>query len=277
MTFDATYTGAIMKGTGAIYSLRSNGYFAGASVALDDNAVARSVALTGYVAISAKGNKGYQTTDGNYIILSEGWQKVGTQAIMQYSQSQAQALVNTIIKNNQIILCNNLICARYASRLTSKQQAQVRELENRLESRNNTLLSGGMLTNIKTSHPEGFAELSPYLEKLMEGEAIGVASWVVIVIVATVIASLSTAVYFACKYIALESEQDVKFSKQLTATLTQKLTPEEYQQLLNETKGIATKSRIAQLISSNAGWIGWATALIGGYIAYRVLKNRKVL
>lgn len=277
MTFEATYSGAVMRGTGAVYTLRPDGKFAGTSAELDSSAVSYSVVLTGYVVVSAKGSKGYQTTSGHYIILSEGWEKVGVQPIMRYSQSQAQAIVNQIIKNNQIIACNNLICARYANLLTADQQAQVRELQNNLQARNNTLQSGGMLTDIKVSYPEGFSELAPYLDKLMAGEAVGVASWLVIVIAATVIASLSTAVYFACKYLASESERDVKFSKSLTAALTQKLTPEEYQQLLNETKGIATKTRIRQLISSNAGWFAWAAAFVGGYVAYRVLKNKKIL
>lgn len=275
MTFNKTYSGAVMRGSATVYSLRPDGVLAGTYVQLGNNTSYYQVGLTGYYITSAKGNQAYQTIDGNYIILSEGWEKVGTMAIMQYSQSQAQALVNTIIKNNQIIICNNLLCARYANKLTSQQQQQVRDLQNRLQERNIALQSGGLTTNIQTSYPQGYNELAPYLDKLMNKESIGVATWVIVVIAATVVAALSTAAYFAYKSLAAQSEQDVKFSKQLTATLTSKLTDAEYQQLLGETKGIVTKARIKQLISTYSSWLAYAAIGVGIYFVYRAIKNRK--
>ena len=263
---------------------QSNGDYTGGSKGVS---IGTQVTLTGiYMYFSHDSFLYYYTKNGSAVILLDNsngymwddWKSNGYgDKSPTYSKAQAQALVDKILQNNQIIICNNLICARFANKLSASERQSVKDLQNRIQSRNTQLINDGVLENIKTSYPSGFSNLSSYLEKLMNSEAVGVAAWVVIVIAATVIASLSTAAYFAYKNLALESERDVKFSKQLTATLTQKLTPEEYQQLLNETKGIATKSRIAQLISSNAGWIGWAVALTGGYIAYRVLKNRKVL
>lgn len=272
MKFDVTYAGAVYGMVdGMEYALRPDGRFAAARAMTGQY---RKVALTGYVAESASGNQGYQTTSGDFIILSDGWQYEGVMAINRYSQKQAQALVDKIIRCNKIIISNNLLCARYANKLTSEQQAQVRELQNRLVARNNALQAGGLTTNVRNGYPEGYAELAPALEKLMNGEAIGIATWVVIVVACVVVASLSTAAYYAYKYFASEAEQDVKFSKELTAVLAQKLTPEEYQQLLNETKGIVTKARIKQAISSTG--ITWASiALIAGgaFLMYKFLKR----
>ena len=194
-------------------------------------------------------------------------------SITQYSQSQAQALVNKIIKNNEQIICNNLLCARYANKLTENQRAQVRELQHRLQARNNALQAGGLTKDVQTSYPAGYAEMSAYLDKLMAGEGVGVATWVVVVIAATVIAATATAAYFAYKSLADESEKDVKFSKDLTRTLTSKLTEEEYQQLLDETKGIVTKARIKQAVGSYGKVLTIAAFVVGGGLLYRWIKN----
>ena len=273
MTFNATYKGKVMQGTGALYQYR-DGYFAGVATAFDGNAVSRSVVLTGYTETSARGSKGYQTTDGRFIILSEGWEQVGVQAVAQYSQSQAQALVDKIIKNNRTIICNNLLCARYANKLSEEQKGMVRSLQSRLQTRNSALQAEGLTTDIQTSYPAGYAELSAYLDALMSGESVGVATWVVVVIAATVLAASATAAYFAYKALADESEKDVKYSKELTAALVAKLTPEEYEQLLNETKGIVTKARIKQSLSSYSKVLLVGGLLVGGALLYRYIKGR---
>lgn len=273
MTFDATYQGKVYAMTGGIVYSLIGGYFKGVGVDLNTP----RVALTGYTATSARGSVGYQTTSGEYIILSEGWQQVGTVPIMKYSTTQAQAQVNKIIKNNRIIICNNLLCARYASKLTEEQQAEVRTLQNRLMSRNDALKDAGLTTGVQTSYPAGYAEFESYLDALMQGEPIGVATWVVVVIAATVLAATATAAYFAYKNLADESERDVKYSKDLTRTLTSKLTEEEYQQLLNETKGLLTKAKIKSLVRGS--WDTIKYLLIGGacaYAAYRYIKTKQV-
>lgn len=271
MNFNITYKGKVMElSQGEVYTLRPDGKFAYASAVYD---FVTRVTLTGYTETSISGNVGYQTTSGGYIFLSDGWKEIGTQAIMQYSQSQAQALVNKIIKNNEQIICNNLLCARYAHKLTENQRAQVRELQHRLQARNNALQAGGLTQDVQTSYPAGYAEMSAYLDKLMAGEGVGVATWVVVVIAATVIAATATAAYFAYKSLADESEKDVKFSKDLTRTLTSKLTEEEYQQLLDETKGIVTKARIKQAVGSYGKVLTIAAFVVGGGLLYRWIKN----
>lgn len=220
-----------------------------------------------------------QMTNGGYAVVeniySPEWDFMATNAaIMQYSQPQAQALVNTIIKNNQKIICNNLLCARFANKLTGKQRQQVRELQERLQVRNNALQAEGLCDGVQTSHPAGYAELSAYMDKLMSDGGIGVATWVVVVIAATVIAATATAAYYAYKALADESERDVKFSDDLTRTLTSKLTEEEYQQLLNETKGIVTKSKIKQSLRNYSGIITAVALGVGSAMLYKWLKNR---
>lgn len=272
MSFDATYSGRVYSLVdGPIYAIRADGKFAYAGAVIGQNT---RVALTGYTAVSPKGNLHYQTTSGGWIYLPDGWQLVDvTVPIYKYSQTQAQALVNKIINNNIQIVQNNLVCARYASKFTAAQQQQIRDLQNRAEARKNALQAQGLCGNVQTSYPKGYADLGAYLDALMAGEAIGIATWAVVVIVATVLAATATAAYFAYKAFADESEEDIKFSKELMAVLAEKLTPEEYQQLLNETQGIVTKARIKQAAK---GWISGASAIIavaGAVILWRVIKN----
>lgn len=272
MNFNAQYSGKVYElFQGEIYGLRADGHFA--STRVEYNYTER-VTLTGYTATSNRGNTGYQTTSGGYILLNEGWQFVGEAAIAKHSQAQAQALVDKIIKNNITILQNNLVCARFANRFTEREQSQIRNLQIRMQERNNALQAGGLNSNIQTSYPAGYAELSASLDKLMAGESIGLTATAWLVIAAVVITATATAAYFAYKELAEESEKDVKFSKELTAKLTEKLTPEEYQQLLDETKGIVTKARLKQSLSSYGNILKIAAIGVIGIIAYRFISNR---
>ena len=273
--FNVTYAGAVYRGTGFLYWIDDNGNFKSVGVSYNGQDLGYSVALTGYWVKSVKGSIGWQTTIGRYIILSENWEKVGVISINKYSQSRAQALVDKIIKNNIQIVQNNLVCARYANKFTAEQQELIRDLQRRADSRRNDLKDDGLCSNVQTSYPKGYADLSGYLDKLMHYESIGIATWAVVVIVATVIAATATAAYFAYKSLADESEKDVKFSKELTAILAEKLTPEEYQQLLDETKGIVTKSKIKQAIRTSANWLMYAAVAVGGFAIYRLIKQRK--
>ena len=133
--------------------------------------------------------------------------------------------------------------------------------------------AGGLTQNIRTGYPAEYAELSGYLDALMQGNAIGIATWVVVVIAATVIATTATAAFFAYKSLADESERDVKYSQELTKSLVSKLTPEEYQQLLDETKGMLTKTKIKSLVSGGIGSLKWVAIAAGAYVIYKVVKQ----
>lgn len=236
------------------------------------------VILSGYYTFMNDGSgivNIYQSRSGVWVIPEEGgWKATTKLAPKTYSQTQAQALVDKIIKNNIAITQNNLVCARYASRFSPEQQQMIRDLQTRVVARENALKNEGLCTDIQTSFPRGYVELEPYLAALMNGQAIGLATWAICVIAASVILVTSTAAYFAYKAFANESESDVKYSKELTKTLTEKLTEEEYQQLLNETKGIVTKSRLKQAISSYGNIAKWALFGIAGFAIYKVIMNK---
>lgn len=277
MNFEATYQGQVYSLAGGIIYEYWNGLLRGtsASATVDDQTYAngKRVALTGYTVTSQKGTKAYQTKSGGYIVLSEGWKNVGTLAIAQYSQSAAQALVDKIVKNNITIVQNNLVCARFAYKFTEDQKATIRILQNRAQSRKSMLETQGLCSSIQTSYPRGYADLGGYLDALMSGESVGIATWAIVVIAAVVIAATATAAYYAYQAFAAESEQDVKYSKQLMAVLQSKLTPEEYDQLMKETQGIVTKARIKQAARSYGNVGKWVLIAIGCYAAYGFIKN----
>ena len=272
MGYEAQYKGVVLQGTDLpLYTLRADGNMAAAYVA---TGATMYVTLTGYTQTSKRGNIHYQTTDGYFIYLPDGWTEYTSVNVPTHSQTQAQALVDKIIKNNIAITQNNLVCARYASRFSPEQQQLIRDLQNRVVARENALKNEGLCTDIQTSYPRGYVELEPYLAALMNGQAIGLATWAICVIAASVLLVTSTAAYFAYRAFANESDNDVKYSKELTKALTDKLTEEEYQQLLNETKGIVTKSRLKQAISSYGNIAKWALFGIAGFAIYKIIMNK---
>ena len=237
-----------------------------------------SFILTGYYYVVG-GYTWLLTTSGYFVsaAISSGsvknWQIYKNAAVVQdYSKTRAQYLVWKIIRNNKEILRNNLVCARYASKFTAEQQGKIKQLQQRLMARNSALLNEGLCESVETSYPEGYADLEPYLAAIMNNGSIGIASWAVIVIAAVVIGATATAAYFAYKQFADESEKDIKYSKELMAILAEKLTPEEYDQLLKETKGIVTKARIKQAAGSYAKVLRWALYAFAGVALYNILK-----
>lgn len=274
MKYDSKYAGQYyyMHG-GAVYTLRGDGKFAYVGIEGYEKMV--TVQLTGYYKQGANSTM-YQCTNGGWINLTDGWQYTGYAPITQYTQKDAQYYVNKIIRANANILENNLFCARFANKLTEDQQHQLRGLQIRLEGRNERLLNDGLCGDKQISTPPGYADLQAYLNALMNYESIGaVISTTTIVISAIVIASLATAAYFAYKYLASEAEQDVKYSDELTRTLMSKLTNEEYQQLMRETNGIVTKSKLTARLGGGLSMIKWLLLAFSGYALYKVIKNKK--
>lgn len=276
--FDSTLSGwkYTATGSGEVWDLIGDGVFAYVGASVDngkDLNGASYVVLTGRNTVSLRGAHMYETTTGGWINLTDGWKK--TELVQVVNVTAAQALVNRIIAADRKIIANNLLCARFSNKFSDEQKKQLYDLQNRLQERQNALLNDGLVTNIKQAYPEGYAELEPYLQSFMASGGVGIATWVVVVVAAVVIASLSTAAYFAYKAFAAQAEQDVKFSEELTKILTTKLTEEEYQQLLSETKGIVTKARISQSISGYGKIIGILAAAIGGYLLLTNFRKGK--
>lgn len=266
--FDKNYSGKVYSGSVTYYYDSAIDAFKGVSVSLDNSLAGGTVTLTGYWTKSSRGNFMFQTTTGEWINLySDGWQLVRMDS---YPQNQAQDYVNRMIENNKKIVSCNLFCARYASKLTASEKQLLYQLQTRLENRNLRLINDGLVSSVTTSTPAGYSQLQPYLQSFMQTGGVGVviSGTAVIVITAIVIASLSTAAYFAYKYLFEESADDVKYSEQLTKTLLAKLTPEEYNQLLRETQGIVTKTKIKQMIAGSGNLLKWALIGTAAYMIY---------
>lgn len=254
-----------------IYTLRSDGAFAGTGAALDGSNSSEVVTATGWVTTARNGSPMSQIVSGEWICVWDGWTPLDR--VQLYSPSQAQKLINKITKNNVRILENNLICARFAHKLTSAQKQKLYNLQARLNNRNEELLNGGLVTPQTQAAPDGYAELQSYLDSFMSRGGVGSLT-VAIVISAIVVASLATAAYFCYRYYASESEQDVKFSDELTKTLTSKLTEEEYEQLLSETRGIVTKAKIRQRFKNSTAWLIVAAAAIGAGFLLKIFNRQ---
>lgn len=272
MNYNSKYAGQYYQlQSGEVYVLRGDGKFAYAGV---DSSGFTAVQLTGYYKQGADGTDMFQTVDGGWIRMADGWEYIAYAPIRQYTQKDAQYYVNKVIKNNAHIYENNLFCARFANKLNEDQKVELMGLQKRLEDRNNQLLNDGLCTGLQVSTPPGYRNLQPYLTAFMNGGGIGVAVST-IVVVAVVIASLSTAAYFAYKYIASESEKDVKYSDELTSVLMQKLSDEEYKQLLQETQGIVTKAKLTSRLGGGLSLVKWGLLAVGCFAIYKAWKNRK--
>lgn len=252
---------------GAVYTWGDDGYFRDVVI----NGRTAYVILTGWYLKRTDGANMYQVQGNQYIDLSQGWAR-GARAV-NYSTTQAQEYVNRIIAANKQIIANNILCARFANKLSAEQRKTLYNLQTRLQERNNALIEDGLVTVQQTSYPAGYAEMEAYLQRFMASGGVGVATWAIIVVAAVVIASLSTAAYFAYKGYAAQAESDVKYSKELTKALTSKLTEEEYQQLLNETKGIVTKARIKQSLSNYTGLLSFGLIAVGALFLISKFKG----
>lgn len=274
------YRGAVVTANrdGAQYTNNLANQAAVYSAAAGDTAT-----LTGYYVEYSSTNYRLQTTSGLWIMLlpDKAWNvQQGVYTLPDYSVSQAQACVNKIMRNNQIIIQHNILCARFANKLTDEQAKQLRGLQERLQARNAAIRDNSMCEDVYDSFPSGYVYLQQYLVEFMasnRGVGIAVSTIIYIAIAATVIAGLGTAAYFMYRDYADESERDVKYSEELTKTLTEKLTEDEYQQLLNETKGIVTKARIKSSLGSYGkvllfGGIAAASIFVYRYISKKISK-----
>lgn len=272
MTFNKSISGKYYTNAGhaseaLVYAyIPETGIFRGAGV----EEQASTVILTGWQTTSLKGATMSQLTSGEYIDITDGWQPTGER--LQYSRVQAQELLNQIIENNKVILCNNLICARFAGKLTNEQKTTLYNLQSRLNNRNKAMQDNELVTVSTTSAPTGYVELQDYLDSFMSNKGsigIVISTTVAIVIGATVIAAAATAAYFAFRYYAAESTRDVKFSNDLTKALTTKLTDAEYNQLMKETKGMVTKAALLNRLGTTTKWWLVAGLAAAGYVVYR--------
>lgn len=276
MTYNQKYRGVYYSLVGGVqYMINAAGNMAAAYTASGSE---RVCVLTGYSLTTNRGTVMQQTTAGSYIDLSDGWKPTGqTASLPTYSTGQAQSLVNTIIKNNRKILENQLLCAKFKSKLSQEQRDMLLDLQGRLQARDKSLRMDGLCGELKESYPAGYVYLQSYLEEAQSGIGLVVSTTAMLVISAVVIASLSTAAYFAYKAMAKESEDDVVFSDELTKSLVEKLTPEEFEQLRKETAGIVTQSKIQAKLGSYGTMIKYVAigaAVLAGISLIRKFSSK---
>lgn len=282
MNYNSQYSGNYYQLVdGAVYVKNAYGLYAWAGA---ESGKMVQVQLSGYYVVD-NGKTLYQTTSGGFVNLAEGWKFVMHAPIRYYSAKDTQYYVDKIIRANQQILKNNLFCATFAHKLTEEEQFSLYQLQIRLEGRNNQLIEDGFCKDLKVSTPPGYTLLSTNLDlfmsayggvgKLPKGTIGAVISTTTIVVAAVIIASLATAAYFAYKYLASEAEKDVEFSEELTKTLMEKLTPEEYEQLKKETQGIVTKQKLLAQFSGAGSLLKWGLLAAAGLVVYKTIKNKK--
>lgn len=276
MLYNATFDGATAI---AKEGAQIRDYKTGSGTFWDVNAGDYAV-CTGYYYEGTDSFLFLQTTAGLYIVLdvdAPNWSFREGKKLGAKTGTQAQCVINTIIANNRKIIQNNLFCARFADKLSSDEQTLLYNLQTRLEERNTELTNEAFIQKATTSSPAGYSQLLPYLQQFMNrrnGNGVGIvlSTTAIIIISAVVVASLATAAYYAYKSFAEESEKDVKFSDDLTRTLMAKLTPEEYTQLQQETKGIVTKARLKERLGTSSKYLVMgAVAIAMGIYLY---KNR---
>lgn len=281
-SYDKSKAGNMYRLAGGIlYELGTDNRFRGTSAARSDGdgtyADVEYVQLSGAYTVSQMGNTMWQTykPSNRWIDLKDGWVEYDHSGVPTISEAKAQEIINGMIKNNIHITENNLFCARYADKLTSDQRKQIAQLQKRVMDRQDALRNDGLVYDIQESYPRGYADLEPYLAKLMKSEGIGIVWWAACIIAALVVGGLAAASYFIYRDLFEESKEDVKWSDELTAKLLEKLTPEEFEQLKNETAGIVTKARIRAKLGSWGTILKVAAILVAGAFAYKFFTNKQ--
>lgn len=245
---------------------------------VDETRILKEVTLTGWFT-TIQGLSYYQTTDSlyRYVTLLDNTMPVQYDSTGNSSGYDAQQLVNGIIKNNKRILENNLICARFAYKLSDTQRDLLYNLQSRLEIRDNALVNTQLISKAYITYPKGYENESSYLKKFMDdGGKVGLvlSGTATIVVSAIVLSSVGAAAYFAYQAYYAESMDDVKYSDELTAILADKLTPEELQMLKDETAGIVTKARLTSSVGSFGNLLKWAAYGFAAYTIYKLIAPK---
>lgn len=232
------------------------------------------VTLTGYYCWhTSPDNLYFQTTLGNWyaIVNKTDWRNAGTVTLPHYSRDEVQAMIDAMLANDRRIVENSLFCARYADKLTAKEKKAVVTLQRRVMERQDALKSQGLVKDIKYAQTEGYAEFAPYLEKLMNS-GIGFA-WAAFIVWCFVLGATAAACYFVYRDFFAQSKDDVKWSDELTRTLKNKLTDEEYAQLERETQGIITKVSIRERFKGGLNTLTIAALIVGAALVVRIFKE----
>lgn len=250
-------------------------YFGQVSAEIDGETYdSASVRLTGW-SITKNGSTYYQDVNGYWALWSADAQ-LSSSAAPGYSSSATYKLINGLINNNKHILENNLLCAKYADKLSISERQRLFDLQTRLQNRDTMLRNKNIMESVTTSYPKGYASWSGYLDAFMSNGRVGAIGTIAVIVVSViVIASLISAAYWAYKYYYDESVTDVKYSDALTKTLASKLTAQEYEQLKQETAGMITKAKLSARLSSIGSYAKYVLYGFAGFLVYKVATKNQ--
>lgn len=277
--FSKEIQGYIYKSTADSYeyNLRDDGKFAGVGINIDNSVANKTCTLTGYYVERTAGKM--CLTDCGFWILTSEWENTNQRGtVKEYTDADANRLLAEIIRNNKIVLQNNLICARFSKYLTNSEKRSVAILQQNLETRNSQLKNSNLVTSVEVAEPKGVANYATYLNTLIQeyndGKlGIAVSTIVTIVVGVMAIAGIGTIVYFNYKQVYADSVLDVQYSEELLEKLKSKLTEEEFKQLEKETQGMITKAYFKGTGTGATGLLKWALIAVGGYVAYTTVKK----
>lgn len=274
--FNLDSAGSVLKSLSGDAELYTKPQFGGGTVyPIPASDIGKTVILTGNI-MKVGDYYLYQTTLGTWISSANSayWQYVGKSG--SKTPSQTQSIINKLIINNKRIVENNLLCARFANKLTPYEKKSLYALQIRLDERNQQLMNDQLLKTQKESTPAGYSQFSSYLSDFMQSEKIGSVT-AIIIVSAVVIAALSTSAYWLYQYYYGESVKDVKFSDDLTKKLTAKLTAKEYEQLMSETNGIVNKAVVSERFSAffKGGVTKIAVFSLVGFFIYKYISKSK--
>ncbi len=244
--------------------------------------------LTGWYSTSGvefATKKIYQIANNNYDAVDINLNfSISDNKYSNITDQDAQNVVNELLNYDQRIYENNLLCARFADKLTEGQKKDLYKLQFNLAQRNSAVENGsGMLTNFTTDDPEGYYVYKNNLTQFMENYGkVGfpLTLTVILIISAVVIVGSGVATYFAYKSYRDEAKNDVKYSDALTKSLVEKLTDEEFEQLKNETAGLISKAilkeRLGNIGSNIKKYLYIGAGILAVYAALKFLpKNNE--
>lgn len=276
-SFINSYAGALYRATSADAQLYSDPTVTGSGTVYSVD-YGDTVRLTGF-AYSAYGVTWLQVESGGNLWLrtDDYWTYCGSPSPV--SRAAAQDIVDKLMRNNQIILENNLLLARFSSRLSTEQRRQLYTLQTRLSRRDTLLRDADVFQEMGEGKVYGYSVWENHLISFMRNPGIGVviSTTTAIIIAAVVAAAAATAAYYAFKAAYAESVQDVKLSNAMLETFAKyNMTDEDIALIQRETQGIVTKAVLMQKIRSSLGSVGRILLFVGGGVAlYFLMKKFK--
>lgn len=232
----------------------------------------------------------YYTSGGSYngYIWNDEFSKF-TKDIPETSENvKTQNIINSLITNNQMIVENNLLCARifeYCKQrgvvLPVKDRQTLYNLQARLIQRDQKIKSSGYVLNYEEGVSPEFSVYNQSLINFMNNPGIGIviSGTVAIIISIVLIAGTFAAAYALFKSLHAESVVDYKYSADLTAKLVKLLPPDVYKQLMSENEANLKAAQKAIDAASGKSIFTtlkyFAVGFAGFYLVDKFLATRK--